>query len=544
MAPVGYAIWFTVLGLVILALRLVAHRWVTIGWVVATFGFLGALSNLLSFPGVAAVASTLLALGIGVRLGVVAGRDPARAVRVARRATTGGVVVVGLLGLSSRLLPAGSPRLPSGERATPPGDAPNVLLIVLDTVRRPNLSLYGYSKPTTPRLDLRAAQSIVFDEAQSTAPWTLPSHGSLFSGLYPTGWVGDWRIPHRGTEPTLAGVFRSRGYHTAGFVANLLFTTRESGLTAGFDHYEDYPVSWYQILHNTAVGRTAFYLRLSQSRSLRDIAHALRRFSLAGGQLPADEFKPADAITDAFLAWHAGHGDRPFFAFLNFFDAHQFRAPAEFLRRFAPDTSDRQAVYDAAIGYLDQEVDRLLRELERRGVLDRTIVVITSDHGEQFGEHGLTSHANSLYLPNLEVPLVIRYPAAGAGRRIARGVSLRDLPATLLDLAGAPSALPGTSLRFLWEPGLAGTPSPLAAFLSRGINVNPKFPNAKSSLASLTGDTLRYIVKSSGEEELYDYRADRAETVNLSDSVRTRDAVGRMRATLGAFPNQPSREPH
>src|SRR5689334_16597934 len=110
MAPVGYAIWFAVLGVVILAVRLVVRRWVTIGSVVATFGFLGALSNLLSSPGVAALASTLLALGIGVRLGVVAGRDPARAVRVARRTTMSGAAAVVLLGLSSRFLPESGSR--------------------------------------------------------------------------------------------------------------------------------------------------------------------------------------------------------------------------------------------------------------------------------------------------------------------------------------------------------------------------------------------------------------------------------------------------
>jgi arylsulfatase A-like enzyme len=541
MAPLGYALWFLPLGGLIVGVGVVARRWVTLGRVVALFVFLGALSNLLSLRGIASLASVVLALGLGVRLGFAARQHPSLTVRFARRSTLAGLLLVPMLGIAGRALAWRDPRLGGGRPPAAGADPPNVLLIVLDTVRRPNLSLYGYSRPTTPHLIERAAQSIVFDHALSTAPWTLPSHGTLFTGRYPPEWIGDWRIPHRGTEPTLAGVLRARGYHTAGFVANLLYTTRESGLAAGFEHYDDYPVSWYQLIHNTAFGRSTFYLRLSQSRSLRDVARAVRRFDLVAGQDPAHEFKPAPAVTDAFLAWHASNRDRPFFAFLNYFDAHEYRAPEEYLRRFAPDTSDQQARYDASIAYLDQEVDRLLGELDRRGALDRTIVAITSDHGEQFGEHGLKLHANSLYLPVLDVPLVIRYPAAGAGRRVDRTVSLRDLPATLLDLAGASATLPGTSLRFLWEPELSGTPSPAASFLSQGIGVNAKFPNGRGSLASLTGDTLRYIAKSTGEEELYDVRTDPAELHNLATADTV--AAKRMGAALAAARSKMSREP-
>ena len=122
----------------------------------------------------------------------------------------------------------------------PPPDAPNVLLIVLDTVRADHLSLYGYRRPTSPTLERLARRGVRFDEARATAPWTLPSHASLFTGRWPHELGVKWLTPWRGNDPTLAEYLGSRGYATAGFVANTLYCSYDSGLGRGFTRYDDY----------------------------------------------------------------------------------------------------------------------------------------------------------------------------------------------------------------------------------------------------------------------------------------------------------------
>ena len=125
-------------------------------------------------------------------------------------------------------------------RPLPPPDAPNVLLLVLDTVRADHLSLYGYERPTTPVLERLAERGVRFDEARATAPWTLPSHASLFTGRWPHQLGVEWLTPLRGSFPTLSEYLASRGYATAGFVANTLYCSYETGLNRGFTHYDDY----------------------------------------------------------------------------------------------------------------------------------------------------------------------------------------------------------------------------------------------------------------------------------------------------------------
>src|SRR5262249_43485980 len=139
----------------------------------------------------------------------------------------------------------------------PPAPAArNVLLLVWDTVRAQNLSLHGYSRRTTPNLQRLAARGVQFRHAFATAPWTLPSHASLFTGRWPHELSANWKTPLDEQVPTLAGRLSSRGYDTAGFVANLDFCSRETGLGRGFVHYEDYPLSiWEALTRYVALGR-------------------------------------------------------------------------------------------------------------------------------------------------------------------------------------------------------------------------------------------------------------------------------------------------
>jgi len=239
------------------------------------------------------------------------------------------------------------------------------------------------------------------------------------------------------------------------------------------------------------------------------------------------------------LRWLEQHEGRPFFVFMNFFDAHEEWAPPDQIRRFAdrPKAIDR---YEAAIAYQDQEVATLLDTLRARGLLDRTIVVLTSDHGEQYGEHGLTNHGNSLYLTLLHVPLVIRYPAlvpTGAG--VGEVVSVVDLPATILSLAGAPAVLPGRSLADAWHGGAPR--GPVLADVERAISETVVGPTSRGAMRSLVDSQWHYIRNGDGVEELYAYRSDPEERTNLAGLPAHAGILASMREALARMP--PGYEP-
>jgi arylsulfatase A-like enzyme len=193
--------------------------------------------------------------------------------------------------------------------------------------------------------------------------------------------------------------------------------------------------------------------------------------------------------------------------------------------------------YDGALGYLDQQIDSLLEELERRGLLDNTIVVLTSDHGEHFGEHGLIQHGNSLYLPLLHVPLAVYGPRfVPGGLRIAEPTSLVNVAATITDLAGvAAPMLGGHSLAPLWGPDSLTVPieDPVAAVdWHDGVSRFPPSTLLGGSLRSVLRDNLHYIRRSDGAEELYDVSRDFLEVHNLVGQPGYRPALLEIRTLL------------
>src|SRR5262249_3096125 len=245
-------------------------------------------------------------------------------------------------------------------------------------------------------------------------PWTLASHGTMFTGRYPHELSADWLTPLDDSYPTLAEFFGERGYLTAGFVSNTRYCSYEHGLDRGFAHYEDYPVSAEQIVVSSSLVRF-----LSTMPPLRE--------TTANREFPPR--KSAAEINRAFLNWVSRQEQRPFFAFLNYFDAHApYRPPPPFDLRFGRKRAsawnrlartelipqwELKAMYDAydgALAYIDTQLGSLFEELGHRGVLENTLVIITSDHGEEFGEHGLLDHGNSLYFPSIHVPLVVYFP--------------------------------------------------------------------------------------------------------------------------------------
>jgi arylsulfatase A-like enzyme len=330
----------------------------------------------------------------------------------------------------------------------------------------------------------------------------------------------------------VAEVLASRGFATAGFVGNLNYTHSFSGLRRGFVVYDEHRRSLLQVVFSTPFLQPLVLRRALRAHAPAPLARLLSRVSMrVEPPYWAVEQKLDGSITDAFLDWQSGLAGQPFFAFLNYYNAHQYWAPEDFKMRFGPDSS-LAARYERAIAYLDAEVQRALDGLRARGVLDNTLVILTSDHGELLGEHGLYDHGNGLYLPSLHVPLVMRYPPQlPRGRRIDHVVSLRDLPHTILAIAQPreAAALPGRSLLEHLSPSAADSVHVALAEVSQGIGTSPDWPVSRGDMTSFIDATHHYIRNGDGSEELFAYRQDPGELHNLVGATGTSDVVAAFR---------------
>jgi arylsulfatase A-like enzyme len=354
--------------------------------------------------------------------------------------------------------------------------------------------------------------------------------------------------------PTLAEALSASGYLSAGFVANTEYCGYETGLNRGFAHYEDYQLSPVELALSSSVGRTVLnYWRLRRIFDYYDIAGR----------------KTAQEVNNSFLRWLDRRRVQPFFAFLNYYDAHEpYRPPPPFDAQFGPNAprenypavfgeggirqvkrGSRQLMsapeiqaeldaYEGAIAYIDHHLGLLFDELQRRGLLENTLVIVTADHGEQFGEHGLFDHGNSLYLPLLHVPLVISFPTyVPAGAKISEPVSLRDLPATVLGLVGLGRVVsfPGASLARYWDDAPESKRSgsgPVFSEVTPFAGVPRRYPIARGDMSALVLDHYHYIKNGDGREELYDFAVDPAESHNLANSEESRQLLEQFRTRL------------
>jgi arylsulfatase A-like enzyme len=533
MTPAAYVVTNLGVAVLIAPLTLAAGRDRFLRVAVGVFAAVNTVSLLLGATEIARSAMLILAVGVAIQLGRLGWRPGRRAwlfaTAVALCIGAGSAVAIGWRAKAEQ----------NGLAKIVPRDgAPNVLLVVLDTVRAKSMSLYGYERPTTPALERWAETSAVFDLAIAPSSWTLPSHAAMLSGEIGSASGGGWQQPVTLGGANLPARFRSLGYATGGFVANLHYTSYESGLAGSFLHYEDHRLTRFALRHHSPFGQVKLPdLRLGP-RAPRALLQELRDFKLESAMLPAHDFKPAPLVTDAFLDWHGALDGRPFFAMLNYFDAHgPYRAPAEYVNRFRRRGGGIER-YDASIAFLDSELDRLFRTLESRGALNQTIVIVTSDHGEIFGEHGLQTHGNGLYLPQIHVPLLIRYPPRMPGRaRVQDAVSLIDLAATVVDLSGQPRTdVPGLSLvNAFSSPGGGSARTPAVAELIQGRNVDAKLPNARTWLQSVVFERLHLIRDGEGRVELYDLSVDPDENHNLADTPQYGPKRERLQQLLAPF---------
>ncbi|MDX6768726.1 MAG: sulfatase [Elusimicrobiota bacterium] len=415
--------------------------------------------------------------------------------------------------------------------ALSPAAAPNLVVIDVCSLRADRVGAYGYTRDTTPSIDRLAAQGVLFENAMAQGSWCLPNYATLFTGRPPEahGLYTNEPRPLPPDTPTLAETLKKSGYETAAFSGGV-YLLPEWGLTRGFDHY----------------------------------ASAFSTAGVGRAQAPVADY--LDEVQDwlktrASRAKTAKPGAKPFFLYLAVDDLHaplQLKGPERYdpgyegvaldtrtmgvpfaraysgekegwpaeleplVREFKSDPRHMRhlsARYDSAVREMDAGIGRLLDELKSRGLGEDTVVLLTADHGESLGEHGLLGHTQGLYEPTLRVPLIVLKPGRPdlAGRRVKALVERGDLMPTLLDWAGAPAPpLPGRSI----EPLLADPAAPWRDYA---------FASSRRNLAGNDGRDLRVDERvardgrwkllwtfDKGGYELYDLVEDPGETRDLA----------------------------
>jgi len=364
-------------------------------------------------------------------------------------------------------------------------EQPNILFIVLDTLRRDRLTSYGHTQDTSPYFDAFAQDATRFERAVAPAQWTIPAHGSMFTGFYPsTHQLTQAYESLSDSYPTLAEKLQIAGYQTTAFCNNPLLGVLDNGLQRGFDTFYNYAGAAPNRPVDTTRGplRRALHTRFRQfaRRMTNQFSRSDRLFRWALNPLlvplwtRAVNFKGNTALSvdDALAYWRAhDHTKQPLFMFVNLMGAHlPYRPPQDYLRHVAPDiANDKHAYkfmaqfnadsrawlspsdepladwqqraldgfYDAEIAHQDVQLGRLLNGLQASGALDNTLVVITADHGEGHGDHNFIGHGFVVYQELVHVPLLIRHPDRyPAGHTVGRNVSTRRLFHTILEAAG------------------------------------------------------------------------------------------------------------
>ncbi|MCB9674166.1 MAG: sulfatase [Alphaproteobacteria bacterium] len=466
-----------------------------------------------------------------------------------------GLAVVAALAAGAAVFQATRPKGP------PPLAHPNVLIVLWDTVRADHLSVYGHPVDTTPNLKAFAEQGVVYENAVSPGMWTVPSHGSIFTGLAPTthGASFEWRWLDQ-HHVTLAEHFQQNGYDTFAFSANPNLSKRGANLLQGFGTIETSWREWWPLV------RKATRMKLLPDDASTEISPAFE------GKRPGNAYyNGAPATGRALFRWlDKGHDpQKPFLAYLNYMEAHKPRVPGKEHRDPVMDEARQQlalktdvtfvnqlaygygaveftgdeieatrSVYDACLHELDDWTNRLFSNLEKRGVLDDTIVVVTSDHGESLGEHRRYGHRFGMYQTLLHVPLIIRYPKKLQPARVAQPVTTQDLFATLTDLAElppAPTATDSKSLLGTLRPALF---SEVLSFDSAGLDLvrsfYPQIPAEgwENTFRAIRSANLKLIVDAHDHAELYDIETDPLETADLAEARP--DEVATLRSAMEA----------
>jgi arylsulfatase A-like enzyme len=466
---------------------------------------------------------------------------------------------------------------------------PDIILIVLDTLRRDHLSSYGEPRALSPAFDRFSEGGVLFERAISPAQWTIPAHTSIFTGLYPTS--------HQVTQsysqipaqiPTLAEILRVNGYQTMGFSNNPLVGILNNGLTRGFDHFFNYAgaapnrpqdMTRPKLQRTVANSWGKFARMVSQQFAKSDDLFRVSLHPLLtpiwtrGINYKGHTIHSVDDMIASFKA-HRQTRTQPRFTFFNLMGAHlPYRPPRDFLREVAPDVyHDRSAYrwmgrfnadavrwasptdnplteeehhildafYSAEIAYQDYHLGRLLDSIQQAGALADSVVVIMADHGEGHGDHDFAGHSFVVYQELVHVPLLIHYPARfSGGQRVEENISTRRLFHTILDVAGI--ADESLSLASVMEGGVdeennrafseAIPPQTMVNLLKRRQpDMLERFGIDKPRRA-IYSNNIKLVTLGEQVEGVFDVAHDPAEKTNLASQQDVTD----LKAQLSAF---------
>ena len=503
------------------------------------------------------VASFLLAFGLSVAFNRWFGNHASSVLRIWRKSApwlaVSLVVLIVAMQWGKRLHEA---RTISHLPPAAPG-SPNIVVIVLDTLRADHVSSYGYPRPTSPEIDKIANHGVLFENAIAPSSWSLPSHASLVTGrpvhqngfgnVQPMPWLG-WGDAGLQGLPTLGEALRRQGYRTAAFSANRIYFTSNVGLGRGFIHFEDYFDSVGDSLVRTEFGRMFAHRYMNRSAKSK-FTRAFRYFGL-GSWLDKDSEgsgdyggafgirKRADEVNRETLQWIEGGGQHPFFAFLTYLDVHYgYGGPANYPKP-SWDHGTTIDEYDAGLKYDDDFIGQFLHRLDELGVLKNTIVIITSDHGESLGDHGLSFHGAALYWELVHVPLIISWPGqVPEGVRVQKPVANAAIANTVLSLVGArANPFPGPSLMSFsqpkvpldWPYAISELPQTNTIVTADRV-VQGKIPIATDGwMKSVVSQRWHLIVHEKFENQLYDWTSDPGEMKDLANTPQGRAAIAAL----------------
>jgi choline-sulfatase len=379
---------------------------------------------------------------------------------------------------------------------------PSLILISVDTLRADRLSCYGYRALQTPNIDAISKGGTLFSRASSQVPLTLPSHVSMLTSTHPfSNGIEDNGQPLGAGAVTLATILKSRGYRTAAFVGGFVLD-RRFGLHQGFDVYD-----------------SPFSLSRKQTTDPGDV----KRFG-------------EDVVRSA-TSWLQENGNLPFFIFLHLYDLHApYRVPESWRGAVGKNA------YDTALAYEDDAIGRFWNFLVRQGLLEKSLIVFTSDHGESLGEHGENTHGYFIYESTLRVPLIIHWPSAtkASPPRVDEPASLLDLAPTILQFLRVPipSTFQGRSLPGLVSQKMPSSPSEI---YSESLYARNHF--GCSSLRSLRWGEYKYI--EAPQPEFYNLSQDPGEARNLyvQQSSLAQSYRERLKALRSRYANSGSARP-
>jgi arylsulfatase A-like enzyme len=463
------------------------------------------------------------------------------------------------------------------------GRQPNILLAVLDTVRAQNCSCCGYNRQTTPYLDALAKEGIYYTNAITPAPWTLPAHVSLFTGQYCFDHQVDGRRYKLGSDHTLLTDMLSReGYATAGITSNV-WISDTFGFDRGFDYFhktwplfqdETESVSIVKLDSDARAGTLSKIVSVLRTREAKTILNALYAKVFAKRR-----DQGASQVTEKAIQWLKRPGDSPFFLFLNYMDPHApYLPPKPYRQTFAAADLTQAEIrrlaalsrrgkgyhmghlaiterefeiltdlYDEEILYTDAQLGLLLDYLRSSGELDRTLVIVVSDHGENIGDHNLMEHRFSLHQTLLWVPLVMRYPEAiSPGTVEDTRVQLTDVVPSVLSAIGRGDLIPELQLSGvdLLSHSMDTERAALAEYLSTDYTAEARsssfdFQNSRfnrTMRAFYEGDYKLVESQVDDRHELYNLAIDPREEHNLATNHP--ELVDSVRADLRQFLEQ------